>query len=72
MALEEMMKGGCPSEVLSEEGTKVAYYNDVEENNSQVRGNRAGLKCQILGQVPKIFKNVFILSSLQVVGREEQ
>lgn len=44
MALEEMMKGGCPSEILSKEGTKVAYYNDVEENNSQVGGFTAALK----------------------------
>lgn len=38
MALEDMMKGECPSEILSEEGPRVAYYNDVEENNSQVSG----------------------------------
>lgn len=38
LALEDMMKGECPSEILGEEGTKVAYYNDVEESNSQVSG----------------------------------
>lgn len=45
MALEDMMKGECPSEILSEEGTKVAYYNDVEENYPQVSGIPAALKC---------------------------
>lgn len=45
MALEDMMKGECPSEILSEEGTQVAYYNDMEENTSQVSGIQAALKC---------------------------
>lgn len=45
MALEDLMKGECPSEILSEEGTRVAYYNDVEENRSHVSGNQAALKC---------------------------
>lgn len=48
MALEDMMKGECPGEILSEEGTKVAYYNDAEENNSQVSGSPAPL---IFGQL---------------------
>lgn len=47
MALEDMMKGECASEVLSEEGTQVAYYNDMEENTSQVSigGIQAAMKC---------------------------
>lgn len=56
MALEDMMKGECPSEILGEEGTKVAYYNDVEENNSQVSGIPAALKCQIFEQLPELLK----------------
>lgn len=48
MALKDMMKGECPSEILSEKGSKVAYYNDVEENHSQVSGIPAAPKCQIL------------------------
>lgn len=45
LALEDMMKGECPSEILGEEGAKVAYYNDVEESNSQVSGIPIALKC---------------------------
>lgn len=48
-----MMKGECPREILSEEGSKVAYYNDVEENHSQVSGIPAALKCQIFGELPE-------------------
>lgn len=54
MALEDMMKGECPSEVLSKEGTKVAYYNNVEENYSQVSGIPAALKCQFLDNCLKL------------------
>ncbi|XP_011607160.2 fibrocystin-L isoform X2 [Takifugu rubripes] len=53
MALEDMMKGECPSEVLSEEGTQVAYYNDMEENTSQFTNGRTGTavkNCSFCGQ----------------------
>lgn len=45
LALEDLMKSECPSEILGEEGMKVAYYNDVEESNSQVSGIPIALKC---------------------------
>lgn len=53
MALEDMMTAECPSEILSQEGTNVAYYNDIEENISQVIGTQAALKCQ--RHLPKAF-----------------
>lgn len=36
-ALEEMMSGECPTEILKSEGTKVAYFNNFE-NAPQVGG----------------------------------
>lgn len=77
MALEDMMKGECPREILSEKGSKVAYYNNVEENHSQVSGIPAALKCQILEMSSldnclKLLKMFLILSSLPAVGQEEQ
>uniref|UniRef100_A0A3Q3WJ25 PA14 domain-containing protein n=1 Tax=Mola mola TaxID=94237 RepID=A0A3Q3WJ25_MOLML len=35
LALEDMMKGKCPSEILSKEGDDVAYFNDFERDDSQ-------------------------------------
>lgn len=37
-ALDEIMKGDCPDEILTEEGNDVAYFNDFENDNSQVGG----------------------------------
>lgn len=36
-ALEEMMSGECPTEILKSEGTTVAYFNNFE-NAPQVGG----------------------------------
>lgn len=57
MALEDLMKGECPSEILSEEGTRVAYYNDVEENRSHVSGIQAALEC--LTKNSRTFLDIF-------------
>ncbi|KAK5854666.1 hypothetical protein PBY51_004842 [Eleginops maclovinus] len=34
-ALEDMMKGECPEEILTTEGTDVKYFKDFENDNSQ-------------------------------------
>ncbi|XP_071061003.1 fibrocystin-L-like [Pseudochaenichthys georgianus] len=34
-ALEDMMKGECPKEILTTEGTDVKYFKDFENDNSQ-------------------------------------
>lgn len=31
-ALEELMSGECPSQILKEEGNNVAYFNDFEND----------------------------------------
>lgn len=63
-----MMTAECPSEILSQEGTNVAYYNDIEENISQVSETQAALKCQIFRQLP-IFFSTFHYSCKFTNGR---
>ncbi|XP_042362122.1 fibrocystin-L-like [Plectropomus leopardus] len=35
-ALEDIMKAECPGEILTSEGTDVKYFNDFEEENSEL------------------------------------
>lgn len=44
-ALEGTMKAECPSEILTTEGTDVKYFNDFEDDNSQVSEDRCGPEC---------------------------
>ncbi|XP_036949440.1 PKHD1 like 1, tandem duplicate 1 isoform X2 [Acanthopagrus latus] len=41
-ALEDLFKAECPSEILTTEGTEVAYFKDFESDNSQFDSAAAG------------------------------
>lgn len=61
-----MMKGECPSEILTTEGTDVIYFKDFENDNSQVSGDnkKKHLYVKFIPQNIKAFSSILAFQKL--------